>query len=138
MPTAKGVIRVLFRGLPVLIELGLLIYCLIDCIQTPEIGVRNLPMWAWLLLILLFPIVGPIAWLVAGRPTAAAQRRAHVSGYPEYQRERQAPRGPDDDPAYLHELGRMNSEHERLLNQWETDLRRREEELRRRGEDPTG
>lgn len=127
----------LIRGLPVLIELGLLIYSLIDCIQSPEPAVRNLPKWAWLLLILLFPIIGAIAWLVAGRPTAADRRREYVSGYPEYQREQRAPRGPDDDPEYLRELGRMNTEHEQMLQQWETDLRRREDDLRRRDDDPT-
>ncbi len=64
------------RVLPALIELGLLIYALIDCIQTPDKAVRNLPRWGWLILIILIPYVGPIAWLFAGRPlrSGAAQR----------------------------------------------------------------
>ena len=43
---------------------------------------RNLPKVAWLLLILLFPVVGPVAWLLAGRPTralGAATRRGALA-----------------------------------------------------------
>lgn len=124
------------RGLPVLLELGLTIFCLIDCIQTPEIAVRNLPKWAWIVLILIFPLIGGIAWLVAGRATAGQRPQHHVSGFPEDRRRSAGPLGPDDDPAYLSELGRMNSEHEQMLRTWEDDLRRREQELRRRDGDP--
>lgn len=125
------------RGLPVLLELGLTIFCLIDCIQTPQDSIRNLPKWAWIVLILLFPLLGAVAWLVAGRPSAAQRRQGYVTGFPEYQRqERRGPLGPDDDPDYLRELGKVNSEHEQMLGQWEDDLRRREDELRRRGEEP--
>ena len=62
----------LLRGLPVLIELGLLVYCLIDAIQTPSQDHRNLAKPLWILLIILVPIVGGIAWLVAGRPPRQA------------------------------------------------------------------
>lgn len=58
------------RGLPVLVEIGLLVYCLIDCWRSPSGRVRGLPRWAWGTLILLAPLVGGIAWLVAGRPRA--------------------------------------------------------------------
>jgi len=124
----------LTRGLPVVLELGLTIFCLIDCLQTPEISVRNLPKWSWIVLILFFPLIGSIAWLVAGRPTPGYRRQDYVTGFPEYQRRQGRPLGPDDDPAYLRELGRVNDEHEQTLQRWEADLRRREEELRRRGE----
>jgi hypothetical protein len=124
----------MLRALPLLVELALTIFCVIDCLQTDEGAVRNLPKWAWVLLILLFPFVGAIAWLVAGRPGRAAPHH-YVSGYPEHGR---APRpvAPDDDPEFLRELGRVNSEHEQTLKRWEADLARREEELRRRGEEP--
>ena len=136
----------MLRALPVLLELGLTIFCLIDCLQSDERDVRNLPRWAWLLLVLLFPIVGGIAWLVAGRPLRGA-RPAHAVGDPDDldalgdlpgSSPRHAPRpiGPDDDPAFLRELGRVNDEHEQTLKRWEADLARREEELRRRQEQP--
>jgi hypothetical protein len=124
----------LLRALPALIELGLLIYGLIDCIQTPDGAVRNLPKWLWILIIF-FPFFGPILWLVFGRPERSPSS-GFVSGYPEYKRRRPTASAPDDDPDFLRELGKVNSEHERTLEKWEQDLRRREEELKRRDDDP--
>lgn len=122
----------MMRGLPVLLELGLTIFCLIDCIQTPQMAVRNLPKWAWIVLILIFPLIGSAAWLVAGRPLAGQRPPDYATGFPEDRRGPAGALGPDDDPAYLRELGRMNSEHEQMLRTWEDDLRRREQELRHR------
>ena len=81
----------MLRYLPALLSLALTVYCLVDAIQTDNAAVRNLPKIGWLVLILLFPLVGPAAWLIAGRPrrgprTVTQQRR---------------PRGPDDDPDFL-------------------------------------
>lgn len=127
----------LSRGLPVLLELGLTIFCLIDCVQTPEISVRNLPKWGWIVMILLFPLLGSVAWLVAGRPTASERARAGATGYPEYERPRRpGPTAPDDDPEFLRAIGQVNTEHEQTLKRWEDDLKRREDELKRRDQDP--
>jgi hypothetical protein len=138
----------MIRFLPLFVELGLTIFCLIDAVQAPDGAVRNLQKSWWILLILFFPIVGPIAWLVAGRPTRETYA-PYGTGFPEYQRDRwsaarSGSRGgsrstaPDDDPEFLRELGRVNSEHESTLKKWENDLARREEELRRRerGQEP--
>jgi hypothetical protein len=125
----------LTRGLPVLIEVGLLIYCLIDAIQTPSDEVRGLGKVWWILLIIFFPVIGGIAWLVAGRPIRARNRDSWRmgSGFPEYERNpRRAPLGPDDDPEFLSEINQINSEHEETLKKWEADLKRREAEQRRR------
>ena len=116
------------RDLPILIELALLIYCLIDAIQTPTEKVRNLPKVGWILLIIFFPLVGAIAWLVAGRPPRAV---AGPSGAADGGR-RRGPLAPDDDPEFLAQLRSVDREQERTLDSWEADLRRREEELRRR------
>lgn len=130
----------MIRVLPALIELGLLIYCLIDCIQTPEGEVRNLGKGWWIVLIILLPLIGGVAWLVAGRP---AGRRGNVAwpatrtaGFPEYERPKQAPRGPDDDPEFLRQMRTSNREQEDLLRRWEDDLRRREEQLRKPDDEP--
>jgi hypothetical protein len=125
----------LLRGLPVLIELGLLIFCLIDCIQTPEIDIRNLNKGLWILLIIFVPVIGGIAWLVAGRPQTPKRRvpwpSTATAGFPEYER----PRGPDDDQQFLSELRQVDEEQRQTLEQWEADLKRREQELRK-PEDP--
>lgn len=66
------------------------VFCVIDVILAREDEVQHLPKWAWLLLVLLFPLVGSVAWLVAGRPRKGAPaRRAHereAPGFPEYDR----------------------------------------------------
>lgn len=49
------------RYLPFLLEIALLLYTLIDCIQTDERRVRNLPKLLWTVIIVLVPFVGPIA-----------------------------------------------------------------------------
>jgi hypothetical protein len=92
------------RYLPVLLSLALTVYCVIDAIQTDEAEVRNLPKMAWLLLVLLFPIIGPITWLVAGRPEKqAGPLRTQQARWEQQRLDRDAarPRGPDDDPDFL-------------------------------------
>ena len=93
------------RYLGALLEIGLIVWCLIEAIQAPDGRIRNLPKWAWILLILFVPYAGPVAWLVAGRPSmAGAGRQApwpstQTAGFPEYERPRNV--APDDDPEFL-------------------------------------
>ncbi len=124
----------MIRFLPYLVELALLVFCLIDCIQTPAHQVRNLDKPIWILLILLVPIVGGIAWLVAGRPagsTSSPQWRMG-SGFPEDQRPRSTPRRNEDDPAFMAEMARIDREHEQALKKWEAKLAAQEAELKKR------
>lgn len=125
----------MLRVLPFIIELGLLVYCLIDCIQTDSVLVRNLPKGAWVLLIVFLPLVGGIAWLVAGRPERAARSSSvpwpstATAGFPEYERPR--PLGPDDDPGFLAADRDSDRKHEQMLRDWEAQLRAREQEQTR-------
>lgn len=117
------------RYLPVLLLIGLEIFALIDCIQTSEDEARHLPKLAWIILIVIAPLVGAIAWLFAGRPRAAAAEGAQPSRSSSQAAGRSSrPLGPDDDPDFLEQLRRQDAEHERMLKQWEEDLRRRDEE----------
>jgi hypothetical protein len=119
----------------VIIELALLVYCLIDCIQTDSAAVRNLPKPVWVLLIILLPLFGGVGWLLAGRPERGATTPAtrgswptpSSGGSPTY-RPSAAPKGPDDDPDFLRSL--REKDHERELQQWEENLRERERKLR--------
>ena len=54
------------------VAFALWVFCLVDAIGSPAARVRNLPKVAWIVLILFFPFVGSIAWLVAGRPESRA------------------------------------------------------------------
>jgi len=130
----------MLRYLPFLLVLALWIYAFIDCLNTPENEVRGLPKLVWVIIILLFGevLVGPVAWLVAGKERRApgngsgpsAWRREHGTGFV----------APDDNPEFLKSLkgdgttgGRQDDE--TLLRKWEADLQRREEELKRRERD---
>ncbi|MGN8246880.1 PLDc N-terminal domain-containing protein [Cellulomonas soli] len=124
----------MFRALPFLVELAVLVYCLVDCIQTDEYRVRNLPKTGWVILIIILPIVGGVAWLVAGRPLDSARTRRDVpwrstetAGFPEYERPR--PVAPDDDPEFLASVRRSDDTHEKMLRDWEAQLRERERRL---------
>lgn len=123
----------MLRVLPFIIELALLVFCLIDAIQSPEGEIRNLPKWAWIVLILIFPIVGGIAWLVVGRPTRTrSDGWAPGAGFPEY--ERPAPATADIDDQLDADLARLDREHEESLRRWEAELREREQRLRDDGD----
>lgn len=80
----------MLRALPLLLVLALEVYCLIDAITADDARVRHLPKVAWLLLILLFPLVGCVAWLIAGRPqgaaTASSRWERSAPSFPEYDR----------------------------------------------------
>jgi hypothetical protein len=127
---------ILGDGVVALLEIGLLIFCLIDVIQTPADEIRGLGKGLWVVLIIILPLVGGIAWIVAGRPVRNAPGSGWRpgSGFPESQRPRptRAPVGPDDDPDFLREMRNVNTEQEETLKRWEEDLRRREAEQRRR------
>ncbi len=69
--------------------LALCVFCVIDVITSRDDEVRHLPKIGWLVLVLLFPLVGSVAWLVAGRPSKGSRRARPY--------ERQAPEFPEYD-----------------------------------------
>lgn len=118
----------MLRFAPGLIEIALLVFCVIDLIQTPEIEIRNLPKWSWLLLIIFLPLIGGIAWLVAGRPVrASSQQWRPGGGFPE--NERPAAVTDDIDARLDADLARLDREHDESLRRWQADLERREAAL---------
>jgi uncharacterized membrane protein YgcG len=148
-PAYPGSCTSVLKSAPFLIIFGLWIWAFIDCLLTPEEEVKHLPKAVWVIIILLFGevLVGPVAWLLAGRPRGAGARRQQMAGPFGTGAPRPAGLGPDepsgrrvlapdDDPEFLASLGKHNQQHEDMLKRWESDLRRREEELRRNGEAP--
>ncbi|WP_329412518.1 PLD nuclease N-terminal domain-containing protein [Streptomyces sp. NBC_00704] len=129
----------MLRYLPFLLVLALWIYAFIDCLNTPEEEVRGLPKVVWVIIILLFGevLVGPIAWLVAGRTRHAPAGGSTPSQW--HRNHRTEFVAPDDNPEFLKSLKDEKARNEeKLLKDWEADLRRREDELKRResGEEP--
>jgi hypothetical protein len=140
----------MLRVLMFLVPLALSVYAFIDCISTQDEDVRHMPKPLWALLVLVFPLVGSISWLIAGKKRGpAGEGRSGVRG----DRPRQWV-APDDNPEFLESLaaetkdetradedgGKGEEQDDARLKEWEDDLRRREEELRRRerGEDGDG
>jgi len=118
------------RYLPFLFEFALLLYALVDCIQTDERRIRNLPKLVWVIVVVLIPFAGPVAWLFAGRPAReSGSANWPVKMPPVVERPRERPLAPDDDPEFLATLKKQTA-HEDLLKKWEDDLKRREGDLK--------
>jgi len=81
----------MIRYLPVVLAFAFAIYSLVDCAKADQLEIRNLPKWAWILLIVVIGTLGAIAYWIAGRP-----RRPRPNPGPH---RRILP--PDDDPDFL-------------------------------------
>jgi len=120
--------------------LGLIlaVFALISCLSAEDGDVRALPRWAWVVIILFFPLLGSIAYFAAGRPVRSGPRAGSWrpgGGFPEAERPRR-PIAPDDDPEFLRQLdAKSKREDEDLLRRWEEDLKRREDDIRKKSDD---
>ena len=127
-----------------MVTFALWVFCLVEVIGTPDALVRNLPKVGWIVLVLLFPLVGSIAWLVAGRPESAGPRRSAYErvqpAFPEYDRPgRAAPADPARDEEFLRQV-RARAEEQRRRHEQARRERERQAEIDRenfqRREDP--
>jgi hypothetical protein len=84
----------MFDVLIVVGGLAVWLFGLFDCARTEQEAVRNLPKWAWLIIIIIFGSIGSVAWLLVGRPKAQGITRKRVM--------RVIP--PDDNPEFLKKL----------------------------------
>lgn len=105
-------------GLLGLVVLALWIFCLLDVITTDESLCRNLGKTMWLVVVLILPAIGSIAWILAGRPQPAADL-PYKGNYGPVVSDRDRPSrplasNPDDDEAYLRGL-RLRAEEQRRL-----------------------
>lgn len=106
-----------------LVAVAVTIYTLIDCGRTERHRVRSLPKTAWMLVILLLPLVGAGLWYVLGRPNNA------LASGPEPRS-----KAPDDDEDFLRQLEvwRRQQQRETELNQREAELKRQEAEKKKK------
>ncbi len=109
---------ILFDGGFGLILLALWLFCIIDVITTDEYAVRNLPKLWWLVIVLLLPDIGSIAWLVAGRRQTGATRPGGLPYKGNTGRPADVPRpasaaNPDDDAEFLRQVQRRAEEQRR-------------------------
>lgn len=115
-----------------LIVLVVMIAALVDIIGSEESGIRGLPRWGWLLLVIVLPLAGSIVWFIMGRPVAgwsgrvSGHGRASALGYPEYDEPgRFVPQDPEADAEFLRQV-RARAEQQR--RQAELERRRRDQE----------
>ena len=96
-------------GVAFLLSLGLFIFAVLDCITSDRSQCRILPKALWFLIIVLIPIVGPLAWLLLGRPAKPSEHPAgRMPARPDSSpppRPSRRPLGPDDDPRFLEMTG---------------------------------
>lgn len=109
-------------GLLGLAELCLLVYCFLDVIRTPAPHVRNLPKPVWLILCFIPPILGPIAWLLFGRPAESSTGNLPYKGNRGIPREYDRPGrartyAADDDEAFLRSLRERAEQQRRAAEQ---------------------
>jgi hypothetical protein len=106
-------IRVL--GPLLVIALAFYVFALVDLALIDRSRVRGLAKPAWILVVLLLPIVGAVLWFAVGRI-----RLSDMGGGSSF--DRRGPIAPDDDPAFLNRLGREKDLEDRL-EQLEKELR---------------
>lgn len=109
----------MLRAIPAILSVAIAIFALADCIQTEDDKVRGLPKWAWIVLIVLIPWIGPITWLLVGKDRTGGTGRRAGRGAPQ----RGGPLAPDEDPEFLRKLDedirRERREKERLRRERE-------------------
>ena len=96
----------------IVLVLALTLYALLDCARTPEESMpARMPKFLWITLIVLFPTIGPIAWIIVSRVKALRSAAAYVEPTVWSSKEgttfRAAaarPMAPDDDPEFLRDL----------------------------------
>ena len=77
------------RILIILAIVMLTIYCVVEVAQSQPSRIRVMPKWLWAFVVISVPVIGPVTWLLAGRPVAPV--RSHSFG-------------PDDDEDFLRGL----------------------------------
>lgn len=115
------------RYVPVIFILVLFIYGLIDCLRSDPGEVRSIPKTAWLLIIIVLPLVGVLLWLFFGRPRYLPEPTGRT----------RAPLAPDDDPDFLRklELSRRHKAEDERLRKLKAELEAREARLREQHRD---
>ena len=82
---------------------ALTIYAFLDVVRSSPDERVGLPRWVWCMIVLLFPLAGPIVWLTVSRNArsrAGSSGWVHEPGRPR----RVGPSAPDDDPEFLWSL----------------------------------
>lgn len=121
----------MLKALTVIIPLVMAIYAIIECVQSDDEDRAGMHKGIWIVLIVIFPLLGSIAWFVVSRTVRARSGSGggdagHGARRPIGPAAPSGPMAPDDDPDFL---WRIEQERRRA---------RRELEHRDQDENPTG
>jgi hypothetical protein len=101
------------RLIPVVVLIvAFTIFAVAHLALTPRDQVRGIPKQAWIVFVILVPVVGGVMWFAVGRVRAGESPRSA----------RRGPVAPDDDPEFLGKLGREKAMEDRI-EQLERELR---------------
>ena len=103
------------RNLGYLLLIALVVFAIVDCLQSEDDERAGMPKWAWIILMIVFPLVGSIAYLVVSR-TMRARRTTQPDGgrsRPPAGKLPPGPAAPDDDPEFLWLLDQKRRQDER-------------------------
>lgn len=123
-------VRLAIFLVPVIVAMG--VAAVADVLMSRDDEVRVLPKFAWLVVALFVPVLGPVAWMFKGRPSAGraqaggSGQRPGPTQFPEYDRPGRArAASPDDDAEFL-----------RKVRERAEEQRRRHREQQRAAQDP--
>lgn len=117
----------LFRVALAVAVLVIFVYGLVDVIRTDARLTRGISKPAWIVVMIVLPVLGAILWMLMGRPRGGSAR-------PQAYRH---PTAPDDDPDFLRnlEVRRRNQAEAARLQKLKDDLEAKARE-QRNGKDP--
>jgi len=81
----------------VVIAVALTVFAAVDAAFFDRLRIRGVPKSVWIVIIFIFPVVGPLLWFFVGRGPRGTGRGRGGSG-------RRGPIAPDDDPDFLRNL----------------------------------
>ncbi|MET3369083.1 PLDc N-terminal domain-containing protein [Arthrobacter sp. M2012083] len=120
----------MLRVVGVVIVLVIFVYALVDVIRTDGNQTRGISKPAWIIVMILLPLLGAILWFIFGRPY----------GKPTAKPVRRQPTAPDDDPEFLRNLEtrRRNQAEEDRLKKLKADHDAKERDTSHKPEDGSG
>ncbi|WP_120522884.1 PLD nuclease N-terminal domain-containing protein [Arthrobacter celericrescens] len=110
------------RVIAVILVLLVFVYGLVDVIRTDGRYVRGISKPAWIVVMVVLPVLGAILWFIFGRPYGGRAVQQVFPGHPT---------APDDDPEFLRnlEIRRRNQSEAERLKKLRKELEERERKL---------
>lgn len=118
----------LLRVLIAVAVLAIFVYGLVDVIRTDARLTRGISKPAWIVVMIVLPVIGAVLWLLIGRPRSGGRTQQNY----------RHPTAPDDDPDFLRnlELRRRNQAEAARLKKLKEELAAQERKLKGNGGPP--